>query len=270
MQMAYSGFTDHPAELMVLGPFFEAHSYVIEYDQGVADAIHERCLAFYQSLAGDTPPDLDDSVATYEAVRAPYTPTSTAAQSKSTTGWPGNLQTDPTTSTTSASFEKPRPGLLDLMGNAQTAMCGDIKIADRRPYRQGLHRPGARHQEPRPTHPGGNRMTVEHITSDIEILRPPNVPLQADAIGQLMVHARAMTTAKQLADALCDTDLVPAIYKGKPGTARPPSSTAPRSDSTRSSRSSRSSSCTELRRSMRYRRRARQASRHHRPDRLLD
>ena len=59
-------------------------------------------------------------------------------------------------------------------------------------------------------------MTVDHITSDIEIL-PAQRPAQSDAIGQLMAHAQAMTTAKQLADALCDTDLVPAIYKGKPG-----------------------------------------------------
>ena len=59
-------------------------------------------------------------------------------------------------------------------------------------------------------------MTVDHITSDIEIL-PAARPAQSDAIGQLMAHAQAMTTAKQLADALCETDLVPAIYKGKPG-----------------------------------------------------
>ena len=59
-------------------------------------------------------------------------------------------------------------------------------------------------------------MTVDHVTSDIEIL-PAQRPAQSDAIGQLMAHAQAMTTAKQLADALCDTDLVPAIYKGKPG-----------------------------------------------------
>ena len=59
-------------------------------------------------------------------------------------------------------------------------------------------------------------MTVDHITSDIEIL-PAQRPAQSDAIGQLMAHAQAMTTAKQLADALCETDLVPAIYKGKPG-----------------------------------------------------
>ena len=59
-------------------------------------------------------------------------------------------------------------------------------------------------------------MTIDHITSDIEIL-PAARPAQSDAIGQLMAHAQAMTTAKQLADALCETDLVPAIYKGKPG-----------------------------------------------------
>ena len=52
--------------------------------------------------------------------------------------------------------------------------------------------------------------------SDITVL-PPARPVQADAVGQLMAHAQAMTAAKQLADALCDTDLVPKDYKGKPG-----------------------------------------------------
>ena len=52
--------------------------------------------------------------------------------------------------------------------------------------------------------------------SDNTVL-PPARPVQADAVGQLMAHAQAMTAAKQLADALCDTDLVPKDYKGKPG-----------------------------------------------------
>lgn len=52
--------------------------------------------------------------------------------------------------------------------------------------------------------------------TDIEVL-PPARPAQSDAVGQLMQHAQAMTTAKQLADALCDSELVPATYRGKPG-----------------------------------------------------
>lgn len=52
--------------------------------------------------------------------------------------------------------------------------------------------------------------------TDIEVL-PAARPAQPSAIGQLMQHADAMGAAKQLADALCDSDLVPATYRGKPG-----------------------------------------------------
>jgi len=60
-------------------------------------------------------------------------------------------------------------------------------------------------------------MTLDNITtSDLDVL-PAARPAQAEAVGQLMAHAQAMSAAKQLADAMCDTDLVPAIYRGKPG-----------------------------------------------------
>ncbi len=60
-------------------------------------------------------------------------------------------------------------------------------------------------------------MTLDNITtSDFDVL-PAARPAQAEAVGQLMAHAQAMSAAKQLADAMCDTDLVPAIYRGKPG-----------------------------------------------------
>jgi hypothetical protein len=60
-------------------------------------------------------------------------------------------------------------------------------------------------------------MTIEPISSgDIEIL-PPARPAQANSTAQLMSHVQAMGAAKQLADALCDTDMVPATYRGKPG-----------------------------------------------------
>lgn len=61
-------------------------------------------------------------------------------------------------------------------------------------------------------------MTIETLTTetDLEVL-PPARPVQAEAVAQLMAHAQAMQTAKQLADAMCDTDLVPATYRGKPG-----------------------------------------------------
>lgn len=54
--------------------------------------------------------------------------------------------------------------------------------------------------------------------NEIEIL-PPRRPAQSEALGQLMAHAEAMSAAKQLADALSQTDMVPKDYKGKPGNA---------------------------------------------------
>lgn len=60
--------------------------------------------------------------------------------------------------------------------------------------------------------------TIENVTDQAGIeLLPAQRPIQTNAVDQLMLHAQAMATAKQLADALCDTDLVPAIYRGKPG-----------------------------------------------------
>lgn len=61
-------------------------------------------------------------------------------------------------------------------------------------------------------------MTIETITATDELdVLPASRPVQADAAGQLRMHAQAMSDAKHLADALCDTDLVPATYRGKPG-----------------------------------------------------
>ncbi|MGV0042060.1 hypothetical protein [Mycobacterium colombiense] len=54
--------------------------------------------------------------------------------------------------------------------------------------------------------------------NEIEILLPRR-PAQSEALGQLMAHAEAMSAAKQLADALSQTDMVPKDYKGKPGNA---------------------------------------------------
>lgn len=52
--------------------------------------------------------------------------------------------------------------------------------------------------------------------NEIEILSPAR-PVQSPVLAQLMEHAQAMTTAKQLADALCATDLVPQDYRNKAG-----------------------------------------------------
>ena len=136
-QMAYSGFTDHPAELMVLGPFFEAHSYFIQYDDDVASAIHERCRKFYESLADDQPPPLDDTVATYEAVRALHPGLDGSVVEVDSRLAHRILRADRFAKDSEVILRGAKSELLSLMGNAQTAMCGDVKIADRRPHAKG-------------------------------------------------------------------------------------------------------------------------------------
>lgn len=137
MQMAYSGFTDHPAELMVLGPFFEAHSYTIPFDEYVAFAIHDRCKLFYDSLSGDTPPPLDESVATYEAVRELHPDIDGTTVQVDPDLALRVLLMDDTAKGAAIAQRETKTELLDLMGNAATAYCGDVKIADRRPGSRG-------------------------------------------------------------------------------------------------------------------------------------
>ncbi|QOC56065.1 RecT-like ssDNA binding protein [Gordonia phage Clown] len=60
-----------------------------------------------------------------------------------------------------------------------------------------------------------NEIATQQHDTDLSILPAQRPPVPA-AIGQLMQHAQAMATAKQLADAMCASELVPAIYRGKP------------------------------------------------------
>jgi len=137
-QMLFTGYTKHPAHLMVLGPFFEAHTYVIEYDVGIADAIVEECRLFWKSLQADEPPPLDDTVATYTAVKElhPDIDPDTVVQLDYQTAFEV-LSDDDSVKTYERQLRGSKSALLDLMGNAATAMCNGIKVADRRPHARG-------------------------------------------------------------------------------------------------------------------------------------
>jgi hypothetical protein len=71
-QMLFAGpqYQELPAHLMVLGPFFRHHTYSIAYEPVVANWIVRECRAFWDSLQSGVEPELDDSVATYNCVRA--------------------------------------------------------------------------------------------------------------------------------------------------------------------------------------------------------
>jgi putative phage-type endonuclease len=137
-QMMFTGYTQHAAHLMVLGPFFEAHTYVIEYDPKVAAVIHERCRAFWASLQSDEPPELDDSVPTYECVRDLHqdinpgeTAEVTPELGRYLLDWDNDLRG------AERNVRRYKTQLLDKMGSAQYACVGEIQVADRRPHAKG-------------------------------------------------------------------------------------------------------------------------------------
>jgi hypothetical protein len=71
VQQGVSGYTKEPAHLVVLGPFFQWHTYRIPFDRDTFDAIVDRLRAFHASLADpEAGPELDDHLATYDAIRA--------------------------------------------------------------------------------------------------------------------------------------------------------------------------------------------------------
>jgi len=136
-QMLFSGYMRHPAHLMVLGPFFEAHTYVIEYDEAIAETIVAKCQQFWNSLQADESPPLDDSVATYKAVRELHPDIDGSTVQVGLFDALTVLQHDRAAKTTETLLRGAKTRLLDAMGNAQTAMCGEVKIADRRPHARG-------------------------------------------------------------------------------------------------------------------------------------
>jgi putative phage-type endonuclease len=51
-------------------PHLGFEEFVVQRDDELIAGIVKRCQEFYESLTSDVPPDLDDHVATYEAIRA--------------------------------------------------------------------------------------------------------------------------------------------------------------------------------------------------------
>lgn len=68
-QMHVSGIHRCYVPVLFGKPRLRFAEYVIDYDPGIAESIVAQARAFYDSLAADEPPELDGSVATYDAIR---------------------------------------------------------------------------------------------------------------------------------------------------------------------------------------------------------
>lgn len=63
------GWTREPADLLAIGPYFNERLYRIEFDVDVWAWMLGEITAFYESLAHDVPPELDDRRQTFEALK---------------------------------------------------------------------------------------------------------------------------------------------------------------------------------------------------------
>lgn len=136
-QVVFSGH-HRPADLMVMGPFFRHHTYTISYDLGVARWMIDQCQVFYQSLGQSTPPELDNSVSTYETLREQHPDINTGERAEI----PEALEQDWRMARADCrQIESTLRGLkskvLATVGNAQYITCNGEVVAQRQPHARG-------------------------------------------------------------------------------------------------------------------------------------
>lgn len=124
---------------VLFGKPFDLRTYTIERDDDLIAQIVAQCRAFYDSLGMDTPPDLDDTVATYEAVRALHPDIEPDLDVEI----PRDLAHEYVTAALAfkdaeTAERSAKTRLLDAMGRARMATCDGAKVARRQPNRSGV------------------------------------------------------------------------------------------------------------------------------------
>ena len=136
-QMHFSGYTEHAAHLMVMGPRFRHRTYVIEYDPELGNYIEHRCAEFWKSLQNNVVPDLDDTVSTYECVRELHPDIEDIDVQLDPVLAADWLAADRAHKASEAAVRGLKSRVLDAMGTARTASCGGLTIGSRRPHAKG-------------------------------------------------------------------------------------------------------------------------------------
>jgi predicted phage-related endonuclease len=136
-QMLFADMTDQDANLMVCGPYWDYRIYDIAFNSFAGAEIIEKCRAFWESLKSDTPPDLDDTVPTYETMRKlhPEIDGSTVQVDPDLGIAVHNANDDAKAADKKLRGLKTR--LLDAMGEAQYAEFNGLKVASRSPHGSG-------------------------------------------------------------------------------------------------------------------------------------
>lgn len=136
--MLFTGWTADPGHLLVVGPYFNERVYSVPYDRSFASWIIDKCKRFYDSLAGDEPPPLDNTLATYECLRALHPDIEPGATSvldleEALAFVEARLALEAAQNV----FDLERNRLLKRMERDQHAIVGELKIASRRATGKG-------------------------------------------------------------------------------------------------------------------------------------
>ncbi|MBF9351380.1 YqaJ viral recombinase family protein [Mycobacteroides chelonae] len=137
MQMLITGWHD-TADLVCWAQYGKPRIYHVEYDAEVAEAIIGLCVDFVESLAAGEKPELDNTVSTYETVKAMHPDIDRGEEVQiSPVAAYELLAADGRAKENESLLRGHKSALLDQMGRAQYAKVGDIKVADRRPHARG-------------------------------------------------------------------------------------------------------------------------------------
>lgn len=120
-------------------PQLAFREYRIERDRDLEVQVVAQCRDFYDSLHMDIPPELDDTVATYDAVRAVHPDIDPEADVEI----PRDLAHEYVTASLAlkdaeTADRAAKTRLLDAMGRARISTCDGAKVARRQPNKYGI------------------------------------------------------------------------------------------------------------------------------------
>lgn len=108
--------------------------YVVDYDEATGPLLERRCREFYDSLASDVPPDLDDTVATFETVKRLHPEIDRGAEVELTETEARDLVAACAELKEWEAAERyHRSRVIERMGRAQYATYQGVRIARRQP-----------------------------------------------------------------------------------------------------------------------------------------
>lgn len=128
------GIAVRKVHVPVLGPRLRFANYVVEYDPKVGAELMARMRSWYESLSSDVAPPLDDTVATYDAVRRVHPEIDRGVEVELTEEEAIALvQAAADVEDGEARARAARSAAIERMGRAQYATCNGVRIARRQP-----------------------------------------------------------------------------------------------------------------------------------------